>query len=130
MAFGIMTRKWGILQRPLSNSLRSMKVVICCIARLHNFCIDERLKTTTVVVPSKNTLSLQQRLYMDSCAHAEHQQIMSYKYPQWSMAREELVKAIRLRELKRPKVNRRTKQKTTGEALPPASPSSQDAGQA
>ena len=41
MAFGLMTRKWGILQRPLHNSLASIKHIICCIARLHNFCIDE-----------------------------------------------------------------------------------------
>jgi len=42
MAFGLMTRKWGILQRPLSNSLLSIKHLICAISRLHNYCINER----------------------------------------------------------------------------------------
>lgn len=58
MAFGLMTRKWGILQRPLSSSLFLMKHLVCCIARLHNFCIDERLKMTTVVIALDTRSSL------------------------------------------------------------------------
>ena len=48
MAFGLMSRKWGILQKPLANQLPNYKHLICCIARLHNFCIDERLKVDAV----------------------------------------------------------------------------------
>jgi hypothetical protein len=75
MAFGLMTRKWGILQRPLTNSLFSMKHLICCIARLHNFCIDERLKTTSTpgvssvgVNSHTASLSFTQLAYMNACA--------------------------------------------------------------
>ena len=70
MAFGLMTRKWGILQRPLSNQLPSMKHLICCIARLHNFCIDERLKASTISVALnvRTSLSFQQLMYMDAAA--------------------------------------------------------------
>jgi hypothetical protein len=71
MAFGLMTRKWGILQRPLSTSLPSMKHLICCIARLHNFCIDERLKDSAISVPLTNvrtSLSIEQLMFMDAAA--------------------------------------------------------------
>ena len=40
MAFGLMMRKWGILQHPLTNLLASIKELILCIARLYNYCID------------------------------------------------------------------------------------------
>jgi hypothetical protein len=69
MAFGLMTRKWGILQRPLSNSLFSIKHIICCIARLHNFCIDERLRNDPAIVTTNNSpLSFTQLAYMNACA--------------------------------------------------------------
>ena len=55
MAFGLMTKKWGILQCPLTNSLVSIKHLICCIARLHNFCIDERLAASTSASSSTST---------------------------------------------------------------------------
>ena len=73
MAFGLMTRKWGILHRPLSIRLPSIKHLICCIARLHNFCINERLQgiaqqTATETVATSATLSLEQIAYMNSAA--------------------------------------------------------------
>lgn len=43
MAFGIMAKKWGILNRPLSVKLSNIKYLISAIARLHNYCIDERI---------------------------------------------------------------------------------------
>ena len=70
MAFGLMTRKWGILQRPLSSSLFSMKHLVCCIARLHNFCIDERLRMTTVAIAldTRSSLSFNQLAFMHASA--------------------------------------------------------------
>jgi hypothetical protein len=127
MAFGLMTRKWGILQRPLTSSLMSIKHIICCVARLHNFCIDERLKTTTESFDITESLSFTQLAYMHACAQAEHQEIMSNEYPQWSLAREEMVKAIKQQQLERPSTNRRKRKRAyLGSAQ--ASPSSQDAG--
>jgi hypothetical protein len=46
MTFGLMTKKWGILSRPLSIKMKHVKHMMICIARLHNFCIDERLRAT------------------------------------------------------------------------------------
>jgi DDE superfamily endonuclease len=43
MAFGMMQGKWGILQRPLTCSMNNMHWLVQAIARLHNYCIDERL---------------------------------------------------------------------------------------
>lgn len=44
MAFGMMVQKWGILQRPLRVNLKNVKHVVLVIARLHNYCINERLR--------------------------------------------------------------------------------------
>jgi DDE superfamily endonuclease len=43
MAFGMMQSKWGILQRPLNCSMRNMLWMVQAIARLHNYCINERV---------------------------------------------------------------------------------------
>jgi hypothetical protein len=86
------------IQRPLTNSLSSIKHIICCIARLHNFCIDERLKNTlmSTTLNTNDTLSTYQLVYMHASAQAEHRAILSEEYPQWSLlAREEIVKSIK-----------------------------------
>lgn len=44
MAFGLMNTKWCILNRPLKQPLRHVKYIAYSIARLHNFCITERLQ--------------------------------------------------------------------------------------
>jgi DDE superfamily endonuclease len=46
MAFGMMQAKWGILQRPLGCSINNMLWLVQAIARLHNYCINERLADT------------------------------------------------------------------------------------
>jgi DDE superfamily endonuclease len=43
MAFGMMSRKWGILQKPLQIRVTRIKYVLMSIARLHNYCINERM---------------------------------------------------------------------------------------
>ena len=44
MAFRLMVKKWGILSRPLSIKMIKVKKLMVAIARLHNFCINERLQ--------------------------------------------------------------------------------------
>ena len=111
MAFGLMTRKWGILQRPLSNPPEHIKHIILCVARLHNFCIDERLKQRGQ--QNQNTMSTNDRLnttqlaYMYAAAEAEHEEILSEEYPQWSRARERLVKLVQESGLTRPLSSRK-----------------------
>jgi hypothetical protein len=43
MAFGLMVKKWGILNQPLSMRLQHVKFLIVCIAWLHNFYINEHI---------------------------------------------------------------------------------------
>jgi hypothetical protein len=43
MAFGMMTKKWGILWQPLTIALPKIHFLVECIGRLHNFVITERV---------------------------------------------------------------------------------------
>ena len=113
MAFGLMTRKWGILQRPISIALPSIKHLICAICRLHNFCIDERLKGMEDRSPkhTKETLDTIQLAYMHAAAEAEHRDILSNEYPQWSLIRDEMVQDVKSRGLTRPEANFRKRRR-------------------
>ena len=117
MAFGLMTRKWGILQHPLTIMMPHIPPLICCIARLHNYCIDERLlqSTNNKSIDTTDTLCSMQIAYMRAVAKAEHKCILSEEYPQWSLAREELVKTVKKQDLKHLVVNWKRK-RTTPEA--------------
>ena len=133
MSFGIMTRKWGILQRPLLNDLRSIKNLICCIARLHNFCIDERMNSLganpipvslgrrRLFTPaiSDHALTDNQLAYAQAAAEAENLQILSLEYPQWSLTRDLLVKAIKDLGLVRPKANHIPKRQLSSQTIAP-----------
>ena len=43
MAFGVMVKRWGLLQRPITISICNIKHLICSIGVLHNFCINEQI---------------------------------------------------------------------------------------
>ena len=43
MAFGVMVKRWGLLQRPITISIQNIKHLICSIGVLHNFCINEQI---------------------------------------------------------------------------------------
>ena len=43
MAFGVIVKKWGILQQPITISICNIKHLICAIRVLHNFCINEQI---------------------------------------------------------------------------------------
>jgi hypothetical protein len=50
MAFGMMQVKWGMLQRPLGCSIKNMLWLAQEVARLHNYCINERLAASHCVL--------------------------------------------------------------------------------
>ena len=111
MAFGLMTKKWGILQRKILNSLPSIKHLIYCIARLHKFVIDERLRTGSASAnlsnpTSERLVSPMQRAFMTASAYKEHRDIVSNEYPQWSLTRQDMVKLVKDNNLVRPVKNR------------------------
>jgi hypothetical protein len=44
MAFGtMMNTKWGILQKPVCMRVSRIKYILVAIARLHHYCINERI---------------------------------------------------------------------------------------
>jgi hypothetical protein len=49
-AFGQMTKRWGILWRPLSFAFALWPDVITLCAKLHNYCIDEGGQTMEVPI--------------------------------------------------------------------------------
>jgi hypothetical protein len=113
MAFGLMTKKWCILQRAISSALPSVKHLVCCIARLHNFCIDERLRSTSKAAslrsPTTERLTPTQLAYMSSSAQRDHQEIVSDEYPQWSLTRQDMVRLVKDKSLIRPTALHRRK---------------------
>ena len=47
-AFGMLVEKWRILKSPLTRNVRAAANIIMACARLHNFCINERLLFETL----------------------------------------------------------------------------------
>jgi hypothetical protein len=66
MAFGMMVQKFGILRSPLQCSLYKVKELVAAIARLHNFCINERIATPGYVGPTVGRIN--------GYGHSEEQQ--------------------------------------------------------
>lgn len=115
MAFGMMTQKWGILQRPLRCRLKKVWKVVGAIGRLHNFCIDERLMMSKTPVPDgcEKQFTAYEEGMRKFAAEAELQHRISDEYPQWSRNRERLVERIRLKKLARPEGNKVKKRSLT-----------------
>ena len=57
-AFGMFTQRWGILRKPLSQSIHVKKIpaLVLCLAKLNNFCISMRLKDTDGGTPPPLTV--------------------------------------------------------------------------
>jgi hypothetical protein len=51
MTFGLMVKKWCILQHPSHVPLKHIKYMMFAIAKLHNFCINERLSRGGIASP-------------------------------------------------------------------------------
>jgi DDE superfamily endonuclease len=104
MAFGLMTRKWAILQHPLTNPLPKIKNLICCIARLHNFVIDQRDTTINEITVEKLSIKQQTQMYTASILELEEMNNEEYVVSK-SLMRESLVRKIKQAGLQRP-INR------------------------
>ena len=40
-AFGVLLHRWAILRRPLTCPLRKVSMLVMCLCRLYNYCINE-----------------------------------------------------------------------------------------
>ena len=65
MAFGMMSQKWGILKLPLSGDIKFTAAIAICVAHLHNFTINERLKKETQQA-EQDTIDL---LFQEHCCN-------------------------------------------------------------
>lgn len=63
-AFGVFVQRWGVLRKALSTKITMKKVNCLCMSlcRLHNFCIDARIKPPAMPVPTLKTLVLLLRM--------------------------------------------------------------------
>jgi hypothetical protein len=110
MAFGMMQAKWGILQRPLGCSINNMLWLAQAVARLHNYCINERLAATmsSFEVPDGSIPS-----YIPSVPHDEDgdpvQLLHAFQGTNdgHSMLREYMATRVQQKQLQRPSANRR-----------------------
>jgi hypothetical protein len=113
MAFGLMVMKSGILARPLSVKVRKLKYLMIGIARLHNFCINERLACGTGAVDGL----IQNRVFTpsahvkfsdyianlrDRAAEFEFEELRSEYENPWSNNRERMAREIESLCLTRP----------------------------
>ena len=65
MSFGMMTRNWLILDSPVKTRISKTIVMIHCIARLHNYCINERLRRNEAIDVSKTDRNDQPTVPLD-----------------------------------------------------------------
>jgi hypothetical protein len=112
MAFGLMVKKWGILARPLSIKMIKMKRLMVAIARLHNFCINERLQQKqhnnqdcAVFTPRNVRFTAHETMLRESAADFEWEEMEDAFENPWSMNRDRMAKEIEYLQLTRPGVS-------------------------
>jgi hypothetical protein len=114
MAFGLMVKKWGILQRPLTHSLKNMKYIVCSIGMLHNFCINERLKgmgNEASFTPTDYEFSPFEEALRDAAASFDLGEITHALEKNYSLNRIRMVETINAMHLIRPGKKRQLKRK-------------------
>jgi hypothetical protein len=108
MAFGLMKQKWGILNTPLRIRLKNVKRLMVCLARLHNFTVNERLNTTAGATSNPNLdgrhgFSVFEEGMRMQHAIAERELMESNEFCNFSANRIAMVERVRSRRLERPK---------------------------
>jgi hypothetical protein len=114
MAFGLMVKKWGVLQRPLTHSLKNIKYIVCTIGILHNFCINERLKgmeQASTFTPTDYEFSPFEEALRDAAASFDLGDIVNAMDRNYSLNRIRMVEAINGMQLTRPEKKKLLKRK-------------------
>lgn len=102
MAFGLMTRKFGILWRELTVDIRRVKVVAMCVAKLHNYCINERMRMQGIPDPCAEQ-GISGRGDMEATSEAAAEVEYDERgFPGWSELREEMALRVKYLGLTRP----------------------------
>ena len=66
-AFGVLVNRWSILRRPLCFNLERIGPLVMCLCRLHNFCIQKRLRTKLSKRIDLKMLDMDQNYTMSQC---------------------------------------------------------------
>jgi hypothetical protein len=102
MAFGMMVKKWDILQQPVSVPLKKLKWLIVAIATLHSFCINERIgegnNNKTGKKNNASPLVLEDAMLADDDVNARNE-FAELKYAAYRASEELLVGVSDNREL-------------------------------
>jgi hypothetical protein len=114
MAFGLMVKKWGILQHPLTNKLYHVKFIVNAIAVLHNFCIDQRLSSQsndTPFTPDNYELSPFEEALRHTAAVFDYDEIGTMLERNHSLNRQRMVEVVAAMQLTRPTSNQRKRKR-------------------
>ena len=118
MAFGMMQAKWGILQRPVSCTINNMIWLSQAIARLHNYCINERLELEeTAALNGELTSIIQDSVsnYIPSVPHDKDGDPVRLNLAfegindGYSHLREWMAARVQMKQLQRPKSSKKRK---------------------
>jgi len=118
MAFGLMTRKWGVLQPPCTANLANASLMIQAIARLHNYVTTERLKANGGL-DDEDTLRRRGYSYLPSIPEDENgdpirlDAIFNGSFAGHSELRQRMAQRVQSLQLTRPAANKLKKQGTT-----------------
>ena len=121
MAFGLMVKKWGILARPLTIKLKNVKRLVVAIAKLHNFCINERIgrnRTTEsqqgqmIFTPTNVAFQRHEAMLREESAFEQFDEIEEGYENRWSNNRDRMVREIEALRLTRPGASSRRQRNT------------------
>ena len=126
MAFGLMVKKWGILSRPLTIKLKNIKRLVIAIAKLHNFCINERLRARdnnatelqqqrgqVIFTPTNVAFHRHEAMLREESAFEQFDEIEEGYENRWSNNRDRMVREIEALKLTRPGASSRRRQQYT-----------------
>lgn len=106
MAFGMMAKKWGILNRPLGIKLKNVKHLIVAIGKLHNFCINERICDNNGGYTEPRRQDWEMTIHDQSVrAESANLEALANGLDGWSLNRERMALKIYRAGYKRPSKN-------------------------
>ena len=83
MAFGLIVKRWSILQRPITIAICNIKHLICSIGVLHNYCINEQIVHCSgngIFVPKNTNFSPEETVLRNSDAEFDGEKLV-YNFP-------------------------------------------------
>ena len=102
MALGMFVNKWGLFSRPVMCGQKNQKWIVLAAARLHNYCINERIAG----LPDENPVTEGINFMPSTPERNDGTPIildrLSDIFPGWSVIRDHMVNDVESRGLHRP----------------------------